>query len=141
MIVNFYQLGTSPLERVLPTICQGLLRQGEKLLIVADEPQLERLDEQLWTFAADSFVPHGRDRADSQPILLATVPEAANGARNVALADGRWREEALGFERAYYFFDPARLDGARALWRALNDRPGVERRYWKQVDGRWVEGP
>lgn len=141
MIVNFYQLGTTPLERVLPTICQGLLGRGERLIIVAGDAQLARLDEQLWTFSADSFLPHGRERADTQPILLSAHPEAANGAPCIALADGRWREEALGFERAYYFFDPAGLDEARALWRTLKDSPAVERRYWKQQGGRWVEGP
>jgi DNA polymerase-3 subunit chi len=141
VIVNFYHLGASPLERVLPAVCQGLLAQGGKLLIVADDAQLARLDEQLWTYAADSFLPHGRDRAESQPVLLSTAPEAANGASSIALADGEWREEALGFERAYFFFDSSGLETARDLWRSLKDRPGVEPRYWKQEGGRWVQGP
>jgi DNA polymerase III subunit chi len=141
MIVNFYHLTASPLERVLPTICQGLLARGEKVLIVAPDAQLTRLDERLWTFAADSFLPHGREPAASQPILLSQSPEPTNGASNIAFADGEWREEALGFERAYYFFDSSGLDPARALWRTLTDKPEVEARYWKQIEGRWVEGP
>ena len=141
MIVNFYHLTASPLERVLPTVCQGLVARGEKVLVVAAEAQLARLDEQLWTYAPDSFLPHGRDRAEAQPVLLSPVPEAANGATNIAIADGEWREEALGFERAYYFFDSSSLDAARALWRSLKDRPEVGPRYWKQDGGRWVEGP
>ena len=141
MIVNFYHLGASPLERVLPNVCQSLLAKGEKLLVVADEETVARLDQQLWTWSADSFLPHGRDRPEAQPVLLATVTEPANGARCIALADGEWREEALGFERAYYFFDSSGLDPARALWRELKQKPEVEARYWKQVDGRWIEGP
>jgi len=141
VIVNFYHLTASPLERVLPTVCQGLVARGEKVLVVAAEAQLARLDEQLWTYAPDSFLPHGRDRAEAQPVLLSPVPEAANGATNIAIADGEWREEALGFERAYYFFDSSSLDAARALWRSLKDRPEVGPRYWKQDGGRWVEGP
>jgi DNA polymerase-3 subunit chi len=141
VIVNFYQLGASPLERVLPNVCQSLLAGGERLLVVADEPVLARLDEQLWTWSPDSFLPHGRTNVEAQPILLSTEAEASNGARCIALADGQWREEALGFERAYYFFDSSGLDSARSLWRTLNASPEVEPRYWKKEGGRWVEGP
>ena len=141
MIVNFYHLTASPLERVLPTICQGLLARGEKVLVVGDDERLARLDEQLWTFAPDSFVPHGRDRAETQPVLLSASPQPVNGATSIAIADGLWREEALGFERAYYFFDSSGLDAARTLWRTLKASPEVEPRYWKQEGGRWVEGP
>lgn len=141
MIVNFYQLAGTPLERVLPSICRSLLAGGERVLLVADEPLLARLDEQLWTYAADSFLPHGRERAEAQPVLLSASTEPLNGARNVALADGRWREEALGFDRAYHFFDGSGLDEARALWRRLNEMPEVEPRYWKQAGGKWVQGP
>jgi DNA polymerase-3 subunit chi len=141
VIVDFYHLSASPLERVLPTICEKVLAGGGKLLVVAEEGQLGRLDEQLWTYARDSFLPHGREGGETQPILLSQTPDAANGAANIALADGLWREEALGFERAFYFFDAAQIDTARGAWRTLKGREGVESRYWKQVDGRWVQGP
>jgi DNA polymerase-3 subunit chi len=142
MKVDFYHLALSPLERVLPSICEKLLGNGEKLLIVGGEDQISRLDDQLWTYSADSFLPHGRDAAETQPILLSTEPVAVNGATNIALADGIWREESLGFARAFYFFDNDGRGGARDAWRALKDRPEVEPRYWKQDDGgKWVQGP
>jgi DNA polymerase III subunit chi len=142
MLVDFYHLDRSPLDKVLPSICEKVLAQGERLLVVAEPPLLAELDAQLWSYAPDSFLPHGRDNAAAQPVLLAERAEAVNGAANVALADGRWREEALGFGRAFYFFDNARRDEARESWKALKDRPGVERRYWKQDErGKWVQGP
>jgi DNA polymerase-3 subunit chi len=141
VIVDFYHLTATPLERVLPSICEKVLATGGRLVVVAGEEQLGQLDEQLWTYAKDAFLPHGRERAESQPVLLSTTTEAANGARNVALADGVWREEALSFDRTFYFFDTGSLDAARAAWRALKGREGVESRYWKQVDGKWVQGP
>ncbi|HEY0148604.1 MAG TPA: DNA polymerase III subunit chi [Allosphingosinicella sp.] len=140
MIFDFYHLSASPLERVLPTICEKVLAGEGRLLVVADERVLAVLDEQLWTYAPDSFLPHGRE-GENQPVLLSPNPVAANGARNIALADGICREEALSFERAFYFFGSDRLDDARTAWRALKGREGVESRYWKQVDGRWVQGP
>ena len=141
MIVDFYHLTASPLERVLPSICEKVLAGGGRLLVVAEGELLARLDEQLWTYGRDAFLPHGRERAESQPILLAAEPVAGNGARNIALADGKWRDEALGFERAFYFFDENALGEARAAWRALKAKPEAEARYWKQVDGKWVQGP
>jgi DNA polymerase-3 subunit chi len=142
VIVDFYHLSAAPLERVLPSICEKVLAAGERLLVVADEPVLSRLDEQLWTWSKESFLPHGRDRPEGQPILLSHEAIAANGATNVALADGQWREEALGFRRTFFFFDAGGLDGARAVWRALRARPEAEARYWKQSEaGKWVQGP
>ena len=142
MIVNFYHLTQSPLERVLPSICEKLVAAGERVLVVARDELLARLDEQLWTYAKESFLPHGRERGETQPVQLAGEPVAANGARAIALADGTWREEALGFERIYYFFDGQGLTEARALWRDLGARPEIEPRYWKQDEnGRWVQGP
>ena len=142
MIADFYHLAASPLERVLPSICEKVLAGGARLVVVADETLLARLDEQLWTYSKDGFLPHGRERPETQPVLLSEHPVPANGATHIALADGRWRDEALGFERAFYFFDSASLDGARAAWRALKARPEVESRYWKQDErGKWLQGP
>ena len=145
MLVDFYHLAQSPLERVLPRICEKVLLDGERLLVVAETELLADLDSQLWSYGRDAFLPHGRsDRpgAEMQPVLLSDKVEPANGANNVALADGRWREEALGFSRAFYLFDSGYLDTARGTWRALKDREGVERRYWKQDErGKWVQGP
>ncbi|HEX8238560.1 MAG TPA: DNA polymerase III subunit chi [Allosphingosinicella sp.] len=142
MIADFYHLTASPLERVLPAIAEKVAAGGERLLIVAEPGLLARLDEQLWSYSRDSFLPHGRDRAQSQPVLLSAEPVAANGAPNIALADGTWRDEALSFARAFYFFDNDGRDSAREAWRALKGRPEVEARYWKQDErGKWVQGP
>jgi DNA polymerase-3 subunit chi len=142
MIVDFYHLGAAPLERVLPSICEKVLASGERLLVVAEAEQLARLDEQLWTYKPDSFLPHGIAGAEDQPILLTAVPEAANGATCIALADGMWRETALGFARTFYFFDAGHLGEARAAWRALKAEDGAEARYWKQDEaGKWMQGP
>jgi DNA polymerase-3 subunit chi len=141
VIVDFYQLGAAPLERVLPTIAEKVLASGERLLVVAEEALLARLDEQLWTYGRDSFLPHGRDRPEAQPVLLSATAEPLNGATHIVLADGRWREEALGFARAFYLFDSGSLDEARGAWRELKGKAEARCRYWKQQGGKWVEGP
>lgn len=144
MIVDFYQLSATPLERVLPRICERLLESGEKLLIVAKPDQLPRLDQLLWTYKKDSFLPHAQasgPNAEHQPILLSDKPEAPNEARNIALAGGQWHEEALEFDRTFYFFDQEGVADARQLWLQLGNRQALERRYWRQDQGKWVQGP
>jgi DNA polymerase III subunit chi len=141
MRVDFYQLSAAPLERVLPAVCEKVLGRGERLVVVAREPLLARLDAQLWAYAPDSFLPHGRKNPQHQPILLSSSAEPLNGAINLAIADGEWRDEALGFARIFYFFDASSLDTARGAWRHLKEVDGAEPHYWKQEDGKWIEGP
>jgi DNA polymerase-3 subunit chi len=137
MQVDFYQLGRDPLVAVLASIATRVLAGGGRLLVVTgDGAQAQAIDEGLWTTAVESFLPHGLIGAE-QPILISAAPEPDNGARNVAIVDGVWRDEALGFDRAFHFFDDASIEAARTAWRALKGREGVEPRYWRQEDGRW----
>ncbi|MEO8175290.1 MAG: DNA polymerase III subunit chi [Sphingomicrobium sp.] len=144
MQVDFYQLGQAPFEQVITSIAEKLLAQDARLLIVAeDETVLARLDRMLWDHGATSFVPHGLAGGSDdarQPILLSTSPDAPNLARNLLIADGQWREAALGYDRAFYLFDNDALEGARLAWKMLSGRDGVDRRFWaRDEDGRWQE--
>ena len=143
MRVDFYQLGPAQPDSVIASIASKLLDDGQRLLIVAsDEGLLARLDRQLWDQGAASFLPHalaeGADDA-AQPILLSTGTDAPNLARNILIADGEWREAALAYDRAFYLFDAATLEGARLAWKLLAGRDGVERNYWALEDGKWVK--
>ena len=142
MRVDFYQLGSAPAESIIATIAGKLLDEGQRLLVVAaDEGLLARLDRQLWDQSPASFMPHGlAGGADdaAQPVLLSTGTDAPNRARNVLIADGEWRDAALAYDRAFYLFDTATLEGARLAWKLLAGREGVERNYWALEDGRWA---
>ena len=142
MQIDFYQLGGSPAEQVIASIADKILAQDGRLLIVAsDEGSLARLDRQLWDQGAANFLPHGvaggTDDA-RQPILLSTSPDAPNLARNLLIADGEWRDAALAYDRAFYLFDSVTLEGARLAWKLLAGREGIERRYWAQEGGKWI---
>jgi len=144
MQVDFYHLTVRPLERVLPRIAERVIEGGGRLLIVAEAAsQRDMLDRLLWSYAPESFLPHAQEGGEgdaAQPVLIAgNAGAAANGARNVALADGVWRDAALSFDRAFHFFDNESVAAARTAWRALGDREGVERRYWKQGPSGWEQ--
>jgi DNA polymerase-3 subunit chi len=142
--VDFYQLGGTPLEQLIASLAEKILAEGSRLLVIAeDEGLLARLDRMLWDQGATSFMPHGLAGGMDdvrQPILLSTSSDSPNLARNMLIADGQWRESALGFDRAFYVFDSSTLEGARLSWKLLAGREGVERRYWAQgKDGRWKQ--
>lgn len=143
MRVDFYQLGAIQPEQVIASLAEKILGQGERLLVVcSDETQVARLDRVLWDSSPASFLPHGAagEGEDSrQPILLSIDADVPNGARNLLIADGKWREAALAFNRAFYLFDENTLEEARDSWRALAKRDEVESHYWANENGRWTE--
>jgi DNA polymerase-3 subunit chi len=141
--VDFYQLAGTPPEQVIASLAEKLLATGGRLIIVADDELfLARLNRMLWDQGAASFVPHGlAGGADDsrQPVLLTTSPDAPNLARNMLIADGVWRESALSYDRSFFLFDNATVEGAREAWKSLGTKDGIERRYWAQEDGKWVK--
>lgn len=145
MRIDFYQLSRDPVEAVLPQIAQRILDEGQRLLIVSAFPeQLSRISLKLWEAGPESFL--ANDHVDAplpevQPILLSPACEPVNRATRVALVDGRFREEALAFERIFYFFDADTVVGARESWRALAKREDAETHFWRQEGGRWRQGP
>jgi len=144
MRVDFYHLTRDPAPAALVSIARRVLESGERMLAVSGEEAMRTaLSDALWS--APGFLANGLAGTEDdaqQPILIAdTVGDPANGAGMVALFDGQWRDDALRFERTFLLFDEATIEGARSAWRSLGERDGIERHYWKQVDGRWREGP
>jgi DNA polymerase-3 subunit chi len=142
MRVDFYQLSRDPVEAVVALLADKTLAAGKRLLVVAeDDARLEKVSGALWGRGAEGFLANGRAGGPHdarQPVLLSDTIAPANGAQFVALADGQWRE-ADGFERVFMVFDDSTISAARTCWTMLGGREGVERRFWKQQDGRWIE--
>jgi DNA polymerase-3 subunit chi len=140
--VDFYQLSRDPVEAALPLLARATLNAGERMLVVSADPaQLGRIGEGLWALP-DSFLANGRAGTPHdarQPVLLSEACEPANGARFLALADGRWREEATAFARTFLLFDDMTVEAARGVWKQLRGRDGTEQNFWKQEGGRWIK--
>jgi DNA polymerase-3 subunit chi len=145
--VWFYHLERSSPEAVLADLLERTLKRGWRALVRSPDPQrIAQLDEALWTFREDSFLPHGRadePLAERQPILLTTGAERPNGAEALFLLDGAEIGEDLGalanYERLLYLFDgrdEAQRLTARERWREAKGY-GAEVSYWRQTDRGW----
>ncbi|NVE93576.1 DNA polymerase III subunit chi [Altererythrobacter lutimaris] len=145
MRVDFYQLSRDPVERVTVMLARLVLKSGNRLLIVSDNPgQRAVISRELWSAGPEEFLANGEAEnagASQQPILLSGEMQAANSARMVLFADGKWREEATDFDRAFLLFGPDETQAARDLWRGLDGQEGAERFIHKQDEnGRWQAG-
>lgn len=143
MQVDFYHLTRDTAERVLPALAARTLALGQRMLVLSSSADHRAaLSHALWTHSPESFLAHGElvgPNPQIQPILLADRVDAANNARFIALADGIWRDEALEFDRVFLLFGDETIAGARKAWVDLGGREGLDRHYWKQDAGKWVE--
>ena len=68
----FYHLERSTLDQVLPGLLEKTLQRGWRALVRgAVAHRLDDIDEHLWTYRDDSFLPHGQasePHAARQPI-------------------------------------------------------------------------
>ena len=144
MQVDFYHLTVTPLERALPQIAEKVVASGGRLLIVSDsEAQRGAIDKLLWTYAPESFLPHGleSDEGERQPIVLVAHQGNPNGATVRFLVDGvPLPSDAALYDRIVLLFDgndAEAVEGAREHWRQAKSL-GFAATYWQQSeDGRW----
>ncbi len=140
--VWFYHLERTGLEEVLPDLLEKTLARGWRALVwCRDEARLARIDEALWTWRDESFLPHGLAQdpfAEAQPVLLSTAPERRNGAQALFAVDGDPGEDLQGFTRCVVIFDGRSADelaSARGLWSRCR-REGLPATYWRQGETR-----
>lgn len=144
--ILFYHLQNQPVEKVLPTLLGKCLERGWNVVVQTQtEERMKALDDALWTFSDESFLPHGtaRDGAvETQPVLLTTSDENPNGAQVRVIVEGADGPPLDGYERALVLFDGAdgeALDHERGRWKTLK-AAGHAVTYWQQDDtGRWVK--
>lgn len=149
--VSFYHHQTRRIEDTLPTLLERSLARGWRVVVQAtSEAQLDALDQRLWSYRPECFLPHGTKRDSSpetQPIYLTCEDDNPNRAAVRFFVGGAHiapvlAGEAAPTERAVLLFDGENSDelaNARAQWKELRDA-GQTLVYQQQDDsGRWVE--
>ena len=88
MDILFYHLERQPMEKVLPILLEKTLERGWRAVVeVSSAERAEQLDQVLWTFRDDSFLPHavaGGEGDETQPILIVTGGGNPTGAEALA---------------------------------------------------------
>lgn len=142
--VLFYHLTEKRLEDTLPPLLERSLGRGWRVAVEVPDPEvMERLDQHLWTYQEESFLPHATDAAphpEAQPVLLTGSTDNPNKADIRFLTGGASAARAEDYQRIVYLFDgldPAQVDHARGEWKRLKTE-GHQLTYWQQsADGRW----
>ena len=138
----FYHLERSELERALPPLLEKCLQRGWRALVRGGSPErIEQLDEALWTYRDESFLPHAREGDPKrQPVWLTTDGGNPNGAQALFLIDGAEPGDLAAFGRACLVFDGRdenALETARSRWKQAKEQ-GVVASYWKEsAAGKW----
>ena len=142
--VLFYHLERQSLEAVLPTLLEKTLERGWRAVVQAGSVErVEALNQLLWTYRDDSFLPHGAagdGHAPMQPVYLTDDTDRPNEPAVRFLVDGADIETADGYVRVVYLFAGQAhetLQRVRAAWTRFKSQ-GANLSYWQQSeDGRW----
>ena len=109
--------------------------------------EVEALNERLWTYAEESFLPHGTRRdgdPETQPIYLTDESDNLNHAAVRVLLSGVEAAPfvAEDYERVLLLFDGRDEEAkaeARRQW-TLVKAAGAPLSYWREGDDGWVKG-
>ena len=139
----FYHLEASTIEGVLPGLLEKTRQKGWRALVKLPEAQLKEMDDYLWTYKDDSFLPHGRDdepMADQQPITLSSNAATAAGHDAVFLLGGAEISDMTGVERAMVMINGRSQEDVqreRARWKALKNTGATLSYYQQNERGGW----
>ena len=145
--VLFYHLTQTPLEKTLPDLLEKSLQRGWRVVVQSGSAdRLEFLDNVLWSYRDDAFLPHGvagEADAEMQPIYLTQTAETPNKADVLMLVDGATMDVARvnDFARVCLLFDgndATATDAARNDWKSVTTAK-LPAKYWAQDGGRWVQ--
>jgi DNA polymerase-3 subunit chi len=127
--VIFLKVTASRMEIRACEIAEHTYAQGERLQIIAiDEEQAARLDDLLWTYKPNSFVPHtlwkSMDNESAQPVVITTQKEQVPGIASLLTMDYCPVEMVQQFSKVIHVVvvdNQERLEASRRYWTLLKD--------------------
>ena len=140
----FFHLETTPLKGALPELLEKTREKGWTALVCfRDASVCKDMDDYLWTYKDDSFLPHGPDDkplAEHHPIRLTHTAKSAGGTDAVFLTDGVELDNYDGVKRCVTLIDgrsESAVTRARGQWRKAKEGNAVLS-YWQQNEhGKW----
>lgn len=122
----FYDLDGAPLDLGLGRLLEAALAEGRRVCVrLGQEERVVALDQGLWTYRNDSFLPHGYEGDPAEhPVWLTAAAGNPNAADLLVLVDDAPLDGREGFAGTAYLFDrrdPAMRDIARDRFAAFRD--------------------
>ena len=152
MIVNklekayFYNSSHRNVVVDISRLIEKLFKEKNRILVCCkDLETVEVIDEFLWAYKEDGFIPHSidtKERSSIYPILITTnineefehnILLALSG---VLIKEKDWRK----FSKAYYFFDDQEnneKENAREMWKSFSAL-NIVCKYWVNKENKWV---
>ena len=142
--ILFYHLERARLEGVLPGLLEKTLERGLRAVVkTSDRSRAEAIDQLLWTYRDESFLPHACDGdAARQPVWITAEDERPNDPQILFLVDGAGAaaDSLHCLERCVMIFDGGddkAVADARGFWKAAA-ASGHDATYWRQNEqGGW----
>lgn len=141
--IRFYHLEQQTLEQVLPALLGKALEGGHRIIVkTGDQHTAERLNDYLWTYNPNSFLPHGSKKdgnAQHQPIWLTSEDENPNNANVLILTTGATSENVSDYKLCCELFDGRdheAVSAARARWKSYQEAEH-DLTYWQQGQNGW----
>ena len=127
--IIFIEVTESRMEVSACQIAERTYLRGDRLQITAaDQQQAARLDDLLWTFKPDSFVPHGFFGGEKDellpPVVITTEPEKIPGFESLLMLDYCPVETVAQFSQAIHLVivdNRERLAASRDYWIQLKE--------------------
>ena len=143
--IFFYHLTESTLDEALPMLVEKSIGRGWRAAIQTGRAETrDALDGHLWTYRAETFLPHGRDgdeRPGDQPVFLTVSADNPNESKIRFLVDGAEPSGDLAdYERVVLMFDgldEQAVSAARGHWKVLKDGGHKLTYYQQKNDGGW----
>ncbi len=124
--VDFFEVRGPRWDLELCRRVEAAYLRGLRVYVWAeDEARARHLDDLLWEFREDAFVPHGLWQGEpeiDEPVAVGWRPGNPNRARCLALARDASPDEVRGFERVIDLApvdDPERVGRARERFKAF----------------------
>lgn len=142
--IRFYHMEQSTLDQALPSIALKAWQSGKHVMIrVSDKKEAARLNDLLWTFHPNVFLPHGADgdkHPEKQPVFLTANDNNVNRAEILILTHGCVMEDISSFAMVCEMLDgrvESQIKDARGRWKTYKDA-GHDLTYWQQDEhGKW----
>ena len=141
--IRFYHLERQTLDEVLPSLLSKALESGKRIVVkAANDKEVERLNDHLWVYNPNSFIPHGSQKngeAERQPVWLTSIDENPNSADVLILCQGTNSAIMKNFALCCEMLDGRDADAAssaRARWKQYKD-DGFTVTYWQQGAKGW----